>query len=243
MPAAACILFVLAGMLYFSQEQAEPKPTTVPYAIISTKPGQKANLKLPDGTTVHLNSASKLRYPKNFEENKRQVYLTGEAYFSVATDTKRPFTVFSSKTVTQILGTSFNLKAYPDEEETTILVTAGKVNFRSKHNSKMLLLQANQLAQYSQNKLSRTDRVSPEDLIAWRNDQLIFRNEPLSAIFRNLERWYGVSVHVQDALLLEKRYTGRFQRARLQQVLKSIGFALSFEYTINNKHVIIHTSP
>ncbi|WP_020532415.1 FecR family protein [Flexithrix dorotheae] len=102
----------------------------------TTDRGEMERITLSDGTKVWLNVDSKLGYPSNFTGNNRQVELVGEAYFEVAEDSARPFVVIAGKTITKVLGTSFNLNAYPNEENITLTVASGRVGFLTNSQSK-----------------------------------------------------------------------------------------------------------
>jgi len=240
---AASFLLFVANIFYFTRQKQEPLKADIQYTEVSTKPGQKAQFQLSDGTAVYLNAASTIRYPTRFAGNRREVYLRGEAYFAIATDAERPFTVRSPQTLTQVLGTRFNLRAYPDEKETTLVVTSGRVNFAEKEGKHVLSLQAGQLGRYHNGRVTRLDNVSTAKYIAWKQEQLIFEDEPLSSIFKELERWYGVHITVSGPLLLSQRYTGQFKQASLQKVLRTISFAIPFIFDVNNNQVFIKNSP
>lgn len=148
-------------------------------------------LILPDGTKVWLNAESSIRYPVSFSDTERKVFVTGETYFEVAKDKTKPFRVVVDDIVVEALGTVFNINAYPDEPfvnttlvEGSILVSKGKTD--------------NILRPGQQAKLSATDftiaNVETNDVIAWKNNQFKFINEPLDVIMRQVERWYDAEI-------------------------------------------------
>lgn len=148
-------------------------------------------LILPDGTKVWLNAESSIRYPVSFSDTERKVFVTGETYFEVAKDKTKPFRVVVDDIVIEALGTVFNINAYPNEPfvnatlvEGSILVSKGKTD--------------NILRPGQQAKLSATDftitNVETNDVIAWKNNQFKFINEPLDVIMRQIERWYDAEI-------------------------------------------------
>lgn len=160
---------------------------TILYNTIFTPRGGKYKVTLPDGSQVWLNAASSLRYPTAFTDT-RSVELNGEAYFDIAPDASHPFIVSHGKTVVEVLGTAFNMMAYPDEASirTTLLSGAVKVNGQR--------LQPGQCASISNGKLSIEEEVNTEAAVAWKNGYIQFEGNDIRSAMRQISRWYDVEV-------------------------------------------------
>ncbi len=167
------------------------------YNTIATPRGRQFRIVLPDGTKVWLNAASSLRYPVAFTGNTRSVQITGEAYFEVTADASKPFLVnFSKNGVVEVLGTTFNINAYPDEPlmKTTLLSGSIRVN-------RQQVLQPGEQASMNDNGGLTVDRgIDAEDAIAWKNGMFMMRGTDLPALFRQISRWYDIEVELRGSL-------------------------------------------
>ena len=167
------------------------------YNTISTPRGRQFSVVLPDGTRVWLNAASSLRYPVAFSGNTREVRITGEAYFEVAADAARPFSVhFNEKGVVEVLGTAFNSNAYTDEPtiKTTLLQGSIRVN-------KQQVLQPGEQANIDNNgSITVDNNAETENAIAWKKGLFIMSSTDLPALFRQISRWYDIEVDMKGEL-------------------------------------------
>lgn len=177
---------------------------------LSTPKGGTYQITLPDGTKVWLNAASTMKYPPHFSGGERIVELTGEAYFSVAKDAKRPFKVVSAGQEVQVLGTEFNVSAYPDDPETKTTLVEGKVRlFLSGERSGAAFGKDNyvELAPGEQGvvggeSLSKTN-VDTALYTAWKSGYFYFKRTPLDEIMRQVARWYDIEVVYEGGIPLE----------------------------------------
>lgn len=158
--------------------------------------GGQYRLTLPDGTKVWLNSSSSLTYPTAFTGSKRKVSLSGEAYFEVAKDKHHPFIVETSKQTTEVLGTHFNINAYPTETKTKTTLLEGSVKVI--YQSKDYLLKPGQQAAIGTT-LSIA-QVNTEEVIDWKNGVFNFNDKDLRSIMHLLERWYDIEVVYEGAV-------------------------------------------
>jgi len=206
--------------------------------------GQKSTITLTDGTRIKLNSNSKLLFPETFSANSREVQLEGEAFFEVARDPSRPFTITSGNLKTKVLGTSFNVKAYAASNAIKVAVASGKVavsadNFQENGNE--LILLPNEMAVYSKTSdeltISSFDKL---DELAWKDGVLAFKNRDINEITKELARWYGVTFVLDKKLNYDKDYTGVFDNKSLKEVLEGISFVFNFQFQIDNKVVTIN---
>jgi ferric-dicitrate binding protein FerR (iron transport regulator) len=234
--------------------------------------GSKSKIKLPDGSVVNLNSGSKLTYPAVFNDRNRHVFLEGEAYFEVNTDSLRPFYVNTSDITIKVTGTSFNVKSYPESNtiETTLVSGSLEISGRTLLRpdklslSKHLLLKPNQKAVYIKDmnrltlddrkelkletntakisKLALQDHVDTQPLTAWKDNKLIFNNEKFEDLAVKLERWYDVKITIKARGLRKERFTGTFENETTEQVLNALMIAEPFEYTMDKNEIIIFDS-
>lgn len=241
---AASLLFIISAGWFVSRHwfglNTPVQPLLADYKVVKAERGKKVRLRLADGTIVHLNAGSELSMPEEFADTARTILLTGEAYLEVAKDPSRPFTVITHGTFVRVLGTVFNVRAYPEEDMTTITVEEGKVRV-SDDAGHYTLLTSNQTATYSlQHKTLLTQNVQSGNYTAWCTGTLIFNNEPLSAIAPTLERWYDVDVEIRNKTLSAYRFTGRYKSPALSVLVRDMSTVMKFNYTLDEKHLIIY---
>ncbi len=212
------------------------------YLKFATPKGQKAKITLSDGTVIQLNTDSHLQYPAKFTGSERIVYLEGEAFFKVTKDTAHPFIIYTDQTRTTVLGTSFNLKARKGETSTTLTVQEGKVKFSGKKTpvKSAEVFTINQSGVFNSDKLQRTNNVVLQNDLAWKDERLVFDNALFDNIIPDLERWYNIEITIKKKELTNYRYTGSFKNPSLHMLLKSMGTAMNFNYTINERKVMIY---
>ncbi|WP_262245300.1 FecR family protein [Parapedobacter soli] len=183
---------------------------------LSTPRGGTYQITLPDGTRVWLNAGSLLTYPSRFEGERRIVELTGEAYFDVreqvssSTGALWPFVVLSDGQQIEVLGTEFNVSAYPDDAETKTTLVTGRVRVGS--NEGAILLQPGEQAQVSIGGLGlRVDPVDTELFVAWKSGKFHFRKTPLADVLKQVSRWYDVEV-AYNGEIPEETFSGKIRR-------------------------------
>ncbi|MCX2454259.1 FecR domain-containing protein [Pedobacter sp. PLR] len=164
---------------------------------IETPRGGQYQVRLPDGTAVWLNAASKLKYSNVFSTKKREVTLSGEAYFEVAHFANRPFLVHTSNQVVEVLGTHFNVNAYPDEENQVTTLLEGRIKTSSKEQD-LILKPGEQATLDVHNDRLKRAAADLESVMAWKNGDFIFKDEDLASVMKKIERWYDVEVVFQD---------------------------------------------
>ncbi|XOV91627.1 MAG: FecR family protein [Bacteroidota bacterium] len=210
-----------------------------------TEYGQKASFYLPDGSYVILNAGSSLHYSVCNECSARELTLKGEAFFDVKRDPDHPFIVKTEKISATVLGTSFNVKAYPEEDLTEVALVTGKVSVTNQFSEPQLLL-PNQMATYSH--VQKNTLVSDFDqtlITGWKDKILVFEDVSFSDLIMTLSRWYGVEFIISESvknnkkLIDRKDYKGKYSNKSLETVLEAISFSYDFEYKINGKKVLI----
>lgn len=189
--------------------------------------GQKSDILLPDGTRVHLNADSHLRYGRHFNGKQRLVELTGEACFEVAPDARSPFIVHTGDIQVRALGTSFYIKAYPDVENIFTYLSEGSVIVSSGLQS--LQLSPGEVAVYSSADARMTKNKTEDNRLytAWMNGEMVFEDEPIINIIRVLERNYNVKFEIKSDKLKDITYTGTLKNASLQSTLYALQFTSS----------------
>lgn len=209
---------VLSTMMYFVANRSGMLDTTE-YAQISVPDAERITVVLADGTVVELNSATTLRYPKRFGLFSRDVELTGEGYFKVAKDSKRPFHVYSNGLDVEVTGTEFNVRAYDTDSLVTISLDEGSVVLNDTQR-----LKPSETATYNVHTgvIRLTQTESRETQEAWRTRGINFELAPLRDIVIELKRQYGVKFIVNDSSLLDRKYTLSSSKADIGDVLKDI---------------------
>ncbi len=193
-------------------------------------------LCLADGTVVTLNADSKIHYPDRFTGNERQVSLEGEAFFEVAKDSLKPFVVKTNDIDVRVLGTAFNLKAYPDEHQQTTLVRGAVEVFLNKQ---QVILQPGEQATCIDQEL-RVERVDIRPYIAWKNERFVFENEPLEAVLKKLERWYNITVFIQNPSLKQLRFTGNLPKyENINNVLNILALTTNIKFELNDCTLVV----
>lgn len=199
---------------------------------ISTGRGQMVSLRLIDGTRVKLNSKTVLRVPGNYEE-RREVYLSGEAYFEVKQFKNLKFIVRTNEATVEVLGTKFNVRAYPEDKKVKVFVSEGKValypNSTARDNNSSVngvILQKGQMAYAYDGKVTAPQVVDPKYELAWFEGEMRFNNTPLSEVIKYLERKYNVKCAVSDSSILRLKFTGSFKSERIDEILSIISLAL-----------------
>ena len=236
--AAAIALLIVALIGY--QETYEPvEELAIQQVEVSTEFGQRKTIKLPDGSIVKLNIGSSLEFPERFDMATRTVKLTGEGYFDVAEDKSKPFIIQSGGLFTEVLGTSFNLCAYPELDSITVSVVTGRVKISNESGVHQVLSPAD-MGIYSRQTQSILKTKYDEDILAWYSGILIIENKPLTEVFSQLERWYGVEFEIADGVNLEGTYSGRYQNKSLELILEGISTTSHINYSIDNKKIRIY---
>ena len=215
----------------------------VNYITKSTERGQKVTITLSDGSTVKLNSESSITYPGSFDGNARNVQLHGEAFFEVKRDTDKPFIVQTGELKTTVLGTSFNISAYPGVNDIKVTVATGKVQVASRQADKTLT--PGQQAIYDRSSAGLTQKeVSLERFLAWRSNTIVFDDIPLSEAMKVLERWFNADISFENPQLGHCYIQGTYANENLLNILESIKFVKNIHYQIeeNNKIMITGTN-
>jgi transmembrane sensor len=234
---------------------------------VATKSGSRTRIQLPDGSLVWLNGSSKLVYDnKNFGEKLRQVTLSGEAYFDVVKNVNKPFIIHTNKMDIKVLGTTFNVKAYPGEKNTEASLVRGTIEVTLKGHKEKIMMKPNdklivENEEEGKEKKEQAISIKPSDKAdnafvtlghltfspdnntfletAWVENKLIFDNESFEDVAKKMERWYGVIISFNNNKLKSLHMTGVFEKETVTEALSALQLLSRFSYTIKNDYITI----
>lgn len=208
--------------------------------LVRTQKGETRQVTLPDSSVVMLSFDSEIRFPSAFSDSVRRVILTGEAQFSVKKNPEQPFIVETAATQTRVLGTVFDVKEYPGEGHTTLLVTEGKVHFINKTTAQSHILTPGIAGVITGNQLSTRTVSGAGAQVSWLSNTMRFNDAPLTHVARELERRYNVSIHIDTEALKTQRYTGAFKNSSLHAVLGSLSIAIGLRYEVQGESIHLY---
>lgn len=231
------------GSLIYSgsseKEELAFNTLTIPY-------GRTFQLELSDGTIAHLNAGSSVRYPIQFLEGmERQIFVTGEAYLDVAEDKQHPFIVNAKELNVRVLGTEFNVSAYPEDETTEIVLVEGSVSLYTDNevyeNGKNTLLESGYKASFDKtNESIAKEAVSTGIYTSWRNGELVFRDMTFENILKKLERRYDVTITNDNMQLSREKFQASFgELPPIEMVLDELKEVYDIDYSINGNKITI----
>ncbi|MDX1639363.1 MAG: FecR domain-containing protein [Balneolaceae bacterium] len=239
---AAAAVLVIAFLFY--SNNVTPDTSVQPKLVsqeITTDKGQRTTVRLSDGTRIHLNAESKLSVPQDYMADRREVHLQGEAYFEVITNKQKPFFVHTGESVTRVLGTKFNVTAYPADENVQVVVAEGKVALGAGKDDEApeVQLTTKQKGTISKNGKILASKISRLDIyLDWSKGNLTFHDAPMDEVKNKLERWYDINVVIDDRVLVTgRRLTGSFQDVSMKSVLNSIALSLELSYTQDGRTI------
>ncbi len=236
--AAVFILLAgISGIWFYLQHQSSPAMVE-----ISAAYGETKQVTLPDQTEVWLNAGSSLKYPSEFSRKLRSVHLTGEAFFSVTKNQSKPFVVETKSLEVRVLGTKFDLKAYPDEHQTIATLQEGKIEIQTVKNQKRQIVPNEQLVYNNETSTLKVVKINVEDIPDWKTGNLLFSEATLGEILQTLERHFNISFDTDKSIdLSTERYTIKFEReetpAQILQVLADM--AGNFSYSSKNGQITL----
>lgn len=218
---------------------------TVTYNTIKIPYGKKFKLQLSDGTLVHLNSGTTLKYPVKFIAGEnRQVFLDGEAFFDVAKDKKHPFIVNADALNIRVLGTHFNVSNYPEDTATDVVLVEGSVGmYRSNEEfdaAKNTILKPGYKGSFNrENAFISTKPVITDIYTSWINGGLTFRNMTFKNIITKLERRYNVTIINKNEKLANEKFNASFSDESIEKVMSYFNDIHGINYTIKNNQILI----
>jgi ferric-dicitrate binding protein FerR (iron transport regulator) len=178
----------------------------------TTEASEYKYLLLPDSTQVWLNASSTLEFPEHFKTGKREVTLSGEAYFDVRHAEEAPFIIHTGKISTTVLGTSFNIKAYPDRHHIIVSVSTGKVKVSYDNIPLATLVKGQQVKVNSRQNTVEEKRIAPSEVAAWQRGNMSYEDESLEDIIADLERLYNVKIRIDNDSIRTLKVSTSFRR-------------------------------
>ena len=235
--AVVCLPIIAALAVY--ELGLDSKVDTLPL-VVTAESGERAKVQLPDGTKVNINSASQISYPHDFNGEKRIVELDGEAYFEVTPDKERPFVVKAAGLEITVLGTAFDVCAYKDDNEVSVVLLTGKVDVASE--SDRYVMQPDEKLVYDRNTgTMQVGKVCSKEYVEWTDGNLRFENESLENIVKVLSRVYNVKI-VFDSAFPEGQYffTGSIGSGGITNALDILSMTSSLHYEVRDSVIVLH---
>lgn len=243
--AVAASLFFIVGVtavwLYFNSQPSAPAAIQEQkWLTKATGNGMKLTFKLPDGSMVRLNANSSITFPEEFADSLREVRLDGQAFFEVEKNTDAPFLVKTDLLQVKVLGTSFDVLAYPDEPKQRVALATGEVSVYSEDGLQEVLHPLEMLS-YSKEKKEMVKEVfDPMKVLGWKEGIIHFENTSFPEVLKTLERWYGVEISIRPSVKFKGRFNGRFDNQSLENVLRGIAYSEGFQFRIDGSRVEIY---
>ena len=217
---------------------ANNNTATTSYNTLTTNPGNQYQLVLPDGSHIWLNAASSVKFPVNFSNRERSVEISGEAYFEIAPDSKRPFLVHYKDMTVQVLGTHFNINAYTDEQTVATTLLEGSVKVI--RGSDQTLITPGQQVQMNSKSMKVLSDINMEEVVAWKNDEFYFHRADIRGIMRQLSRWYNIKVDYEGQEIEERFYAKIPRSAPLSEALKALSLTGKVHFRTGEKTITVY---
>ena len=241
--AVAILLFGFIS--YFSYQKGENSLRNALAEIeVEAPSGSQTRLHLPDGTTVLLNSDSRITYAQDFGVNSREVTLQGEGYFEVAHNQKIPFYVKTEDVQVRVLGTKFNFRDYPEDGEVVVSLIEGKVALKNKirQEADLVLMPDEQMVLDKKEKVMKKESMNAQAVLQWAECCLSFDETPLLEVAKILERSYDVEIEFTEESLKELRFYGNFNRTKqgLNDILNVLSATGKVHYMLKGEKIVLY---
>ncbi len=267
---AAAILILFLSIRFLGQRPQAQQPLAANAASVNemkTMPGTRSKTVLPDGTTVWLNSGSRITYNADFGQTKREVSLTGEAYFDVAHNEAVPMVVHAKNVNIWVKGTAFNVKSYPESKQVETSLIRGSVELTTNQEpERKILLRPNEkivvdaLAPTVQAEAAlpakqpqataqqesdfhiaplKESRFNIIPEISWVENRLVFDNESFPEVISKMEKWYNVEIILENKDLATRNFSGAFEKEDIATALEALQFTNHFEFDIKGNRIYI----
>ncbi len=253
--AAACLIFFLAGLLinnpFGNKKELTAENDISEHVTIHkffTEKGVKGFVILPDSTKVWLNSCTELTYPVKFNGTRREISMSGEAYFEVAKDSLHPMIINTENNVSiEVLGTSFNLKSYKEDGrvETTLYSGSVRMHYEADGEKKTVLMEPDEKVVYELPTTAKRMNAVPQKLqkpqleSAWKEGRLIFDQTPVEEVLKMIERWHGTRFIVKNDKIYKYVLSADFESESLVQIMEIIKIIIPIDYKIENNVVTL----
>ncbi len=227
------ILYLLSGN--FSRVTVNPNI----YTSVYTENGQRSKVVLPDNSIVWLNSGTKISYPVDFSDQNRKVVLEGQAFFQVTHKNNAPFLVHANDLVVRVLGTRFDINAYPQEDEIDVVLESGKIELTHQERKSLSYTMKpgeKAILSLSDDSKIKVSSVDASVYSSWKDGKLIFRNAPMGNVVKRLTRWYDVDIEIADPEVYNSVYTGTIKNESYEEIFRLIGIACHVDCRIEHHY-------
>ena len=234
------LAFFLGSVSFLLINSKEHKALSMKFNTIKVPNGQRSQITLYDGTKVWLNSGTTFRYPVLFSSKSREVNIEGEAFFDVAKDKEHPFILNAGNLSVEVLGTHFDVCAYPEENELSTTLVEGSVNVLNTTTGKRVILKPGE--QVVLNRLTNgleINAVNTDLYTSWKENLLKFDNATFEEVIKKMERWYDVKIFVASGIDTKDRYTMKIKTESLREMLQLVAKTTKIKYEIKESTVFI----
>ncbi len=231
---------VLTWQLLNNNDFANSEQNDTSLVLVTTQKAEKKVIILEDSTKIVLNSNSALSYPKHFKGHTREVVIKGEAFFDVTKNEHKPFVVTTNEGLKiRVLGTSFNVKSYPEDRKMETTLVTGKVKVIEERKNTIVELSPSQKATYLKNEDKMiVEHVETENFTSWKEGRLIYNDTPMRDVIKDLERMYNLKFDVSSSKILDYKYKGEFNNLNINQILELFEISSPITYTIQKNNII-----
>lgn len=231
--AVFALAFFLGSLSLYFVNKNRHADLSLQYNLLEVPYGEQSQITLYDGTKVWLNSGTTFRYPVSFSDKLREVYMEGEAFFEVAKNAEQPFVVNAGQLKIQVLGTRFNVCAYPDDQQFSATLDEGSVMAINISNGKTLRLNpGEQVILDRETNLMNHISVDTALYTSWKENMLKFEDAPFEEVIKKMERWYDVKIKVDPSINTKERYTMTIKTESLREMLQLIAKTTKIKYEI-----------
>lgn len=234
----AQVVYSATGQVQVNSNKLAEDDSKEEYNQIIVPKGKRSQIVLADNSKIWINSGSKVIYPRTFEGKYREIYVEGEVYLNVTHDTSKPFIVNTSGFEVRVLGTSFNISAYKNQERATVVLVDGSVNVKDQQNHHIKMV-PNEKVELNEKGISGKEKVNARDYISWIDGIWTLQGESLKQVLQHLRDYYGQDIRCATAVEDEQMFGKLYLNDDLNQVMKSILSILPAEYTMKNNVIYI----
>ncbi|WP_223551925.1 FecR family protein [Aestuariivivens sp. NBU2969] len=223
-------------MLFNDTHLSDKSISDTSLVLVTTQKAEKKEIILEDSTRIILNSNSALSYPKHFKGNTREVVIKGEAFFDVTKDEHKPFIVTTNEGLKiKVLGTSFNVKSYPEDKKMETTLVSGKVKVIEERKNTIVELSPSQKATYIKHEDKMiVEQVNTVNYTSWKEGRLIYNDTPMREVIKDLERMYDIKFDITSSKILDYKYKGEFDNLEIKQILELFEISSPITYSIQN---------
>lgn len=234
----AAVFFFLVGcagiLSYINNEWLTPSTSDNTFTTISTNNGQNSKIILPDSSVVWISSGTTLSYNTNFSVKNRLIKLSGQAFFQVARNEEIPLIVTCNELKVKVLGTKFDVSAYPEDRNVSVILESGSIELLKVHDQSFKLkLNPGEVAEFDvERKELLVSKEGSYKFTSWKDGILILKNDPMSEVFKKLERWYNIDIDVKNDKVNQLIFNATIVNENVEEIFDLIKFSCGINYEI-----------